>query len=281
MLEVVLLDPRLDDLLELGVLLDELGVALRCEAEETAGRHRLDGRFPRFTLEHRPLATELAAAQEGDVAAAGADADMHAAAALLDDVHRAGRIALGEEHVALVHLDGFELAQECAECLGRELGEIGELAEEVLQVTVACLQVEEFLHLGAAAQQRIEHRAIEPQHLHFPAGADGGGMDAAIDEAALAEGVAGPQGAQRDLVAVVAALHHAGAAGDENVERIGGVALAHHDLAEAEGGGHEAADDEIAHVGGQVGQDRDPLKDQVCRVDAVAPRRPHATAPVG
>ena len=257
-------------------------VALRGEPEQAAGRHRLDGRLPRLALEHRALAAELAAPQERHVAPAGADADVHPAAALLDDVHRAGRIALGEEHLALVHLDRLELAQQRAERLGRELGEIGELAEEVLQVTVAGLEVEELAYLGAAAQQRIEHRAVEPQHLHFPAGANGGGMDAAIDEAALAEGVAGAQGAEGDLVAVVAALDHAGAAGDEDVERVGGVALPHHDLAEAEGGGDEAADDEVAHVGGQVGQDRDPLKDQVGRVDpAVAPRSPHATAPVG
>ena len=249
MLEVVLLDPGLDDLLELGVQLDELRVALGREPEQAAGCHRLDGRLARLALEDAALAAELAAAQEGDVAAAGADADVHAAAALLDDVHRAGGIALGEEHLALVHLDRFELAQQRAECLGRELGEIGELAEEVLEVTVAGLEVEELLHLGASAQQRVEYRSVEAQHLHFPAGAHRGGMHAAIDEAALAEGVAGPQCAEGDLVTIVTALHHAGAAGDEHVERVGGIALLHHDLAEAEGGGHEAADDEIAHVG--------------------------------
>ena len=280
MLEVVLLDPGLDDLLEFGVLLDQRGVALRREPEETAGRHRLDGGLPCLALEHAALATELAAAEEGDVAAARPDADVHTATAFLDDVHRARGIALGEEHLTLLHLDRLELAQEGAERLGRELGKVGELAEEVLEVAVAGLQVEELADLGATAEQRVEHRSVEAKHLHFPAGADRRGMDAAIDEAALAKRVAGAQGAERHLIAVVAPLDHAGAPGNEHIERIGGVALAHHDLAEAKRGRDEAADDEIAHILREVRQDRDPLEDHVGRIGTtVTPRGPHASAP--
>ena len=279
-LEVVLLDPGLDDLLELGVLLDERLVALARQPQQPAGRDRLDRGLAGLALEHAALAAELAAAEEGDIPAAGADADVHPAAAVLDDVHRAGGITLGEEHLALFHLDRLELAQERPERLGRELRKIGELTEEMLEMTVAGLQVEELADFRSAPEQGVEHRPIEAKHLHFPAGADGGGMHPAIDEAALPEGVAGPQGAERDLVAVVAPLDHAGTAGDEHVERIGGIALPHHDLAEAEGGGDETADHEVAHIGRQVRQDRDPLQDEIRRIGpAVAPRSPHASAP--
>ena len=90
-----------DALLELGAELrvggQQAGEGRLGQAQQPAGRHRLDGGRARLALEQRQLAEEVAAPEIADVATLAVLLHEHAQPPLLDDVHRPRRIALADD----------------------------------------------------------------------------------------------------------------------------------------------------------------------------------------
>jgi hypothetical protein len=129
----------------------------------------------------------------------------------LDQVHRPGRIARPDDHRARPDVDRLELREHDADdgfrgksCEGRKA------SEESLELTMLGLQLEVGADIGRALEQTVERRPIEPQRQHVAAGAHRRRTSRAVEQFDLAEAVAGAQDVQRNLIAVVRALDHAG-----------------------------------------------------------------------
>ena len=93
---------------------------------------------------------------------------------------------------------------------------------------------------GLAAIRSWKIAAVEPQGDDVAAGPDRMRPARAVDEFDLAETVARPQDVERDLVTGFAPFDHAGAAGHDDVERVGRLAFEREDPAERERGWSEA-----------------------------------------
>jgi hypothetical protein len=153
---VVLRDPLLDLSAELGEARQKLVERLALELEQTRARNGLDRCFACVTLEDRHLPEEVALPEVADVACASVELLVSAETAFLDHVHRAGTVALAHNDLALVHVDGPELSQHHAQCVGRKLGEGRVEVKEVLEVTPPDVQLEGFTDLRMRLEQGLE-----------------------------------------------------------------------------------------------------------------------------
>ena len=100
----------------------------------------------------------------------------------------------------------------------------------------------------ASAPSRANVVAVEPQRLDAAARAHGGGAGRVGEQAHLAEAVAAAEQVERHLLAVLGPLEDAGRPGDDDVERVGRIALADDHLAEVVGDGLERLADDTPHV---------------------------------
>jgi hypothetical protein len=185
------------------------------------------------------------------------------AATLFDDVHRAGRIPLADDHVALAILDRFQVGEQVVQSFGREFREDGELPEEELQVAEAGLKLEKLAHLGPPPEERVEDRSIEADHLHVPARSYSCGVDGVIAEAALPEGLPRPERAEGDLVSILSPLDHPHPAGDQYVQRVRCIAFLDDGLAKGVAGRDETGDHDFPHIVRKTAEHRETLEYRV------------------
>ena len=177
--------------------------------------------------ERRDLAEIVARAQAREVGALAAVFAKDANAALLDQEHRPGRIALTHDDLArrerrAARSSASTIADDGVRGQPREGRKS---AEEGLQLAVLGLQLEIGADVRVRIDQAVERRALEAQRNHVAARANGRRARPSVEQLDFAEAVAGLQDVERNLVAVVGALDDAGAARHEDVQRVGGVAF--------------------------------------------------------
>ena len=83
-------------------------------------------------------------------------------------------------------------------------------AQEVRQAPGSRLQRERLADRRVDTDERREDGNVEALALHLAGGAHAGGTRRAFQQPRLAEGLSLVEDAQRDLLAVVCELHHAG-----------------------------------------------------------------------
>ena len=144
--------------------------------------------------------------------------------ALLDDVHRPGRLALRDDDLTGRDVDRLSPGDERRERLGRQRREARGIRRKVQR----CVRGRPLEHLPYLRMRRASPRKtlVEAEDLHGVARAHGRVSPRLIEQPRLAEAVAAVQRVQDDLLSVLACLHDSRRPGGEDVERVGLVALA-------------------------------------------------------
>jgi hypothetical protein len=258
----VLRDALVEPRAKIGQRVGEPLHGVRPERQQPAVGHRFHGRVVREATERRHFAEVLARAKAGDVHAFAAVVAKHTDVAAFDQVHRPGRIARPDNYRARPDVDRLELREHDADDGFRGKScERRKASEESLELTMLGLQLEIGADIGRALEQTVERRPIEPERQHVAAGAHRRRTSRAVEQFDLPEAVAGAQDVQRNLIAVVRALDHAGPARDKDVPAVGGVAFGHDHAAKGERHGNELANDQRAGVVWEKPQDREIVED--------------------
>src|SRR4029077_5602622 len=121
---------------------------------------------------------------------------------------------------------------------------------------VRYLELEVLPKLWSLVQERVEHRAVEPKRFDVAARPHGERARGLLEQADFAKGVACLEDAEGQLAirrpVAGGVLDDARAAGDQEVQRVGGLALAHDGHAEGERHRLEASNDSIANAVRQI-----------------------------
>src|SRR5262249_42450446 len=152
-------------LAELGVLVEEPREQLRREPEERALVDRLHRRGPRLPENRGALAEEVALAEVREIALDPGEDMKRPQPAVLDHVHRPGRIALADDVLAWSRGDLFEPGDELGQRLVRQDREGAVEAEEVRQRPGAREPLEGPPDLRVRARERGEDAAVEAENL--------------------------------------------------------------------------------------------------------------------
>ena len=220
-------DALREPLSELRVLLQQLLEQRDRQPQERAVVDGRDRRRTRLAQEERALTEEVALAEELKVVLPAVLRPVGPQPALIDDVHRPGRLTLEHDDLSGRDVHGLEPRQELAERSCRQRGEARVDLQEIPERAFArdCLQGVGDLRMRA--REPGEDRAAQAQHGHRAARTHGCEPRGSFEQPALAEAVAAVEHVERDLLTVLAALDHPGRAGNDHVEGICLVALAH------------------------------------------------------
>ena len=239
------------------------------------GRH---GRQARAALERIDLAEDVAGAQEAHVAPGFLLPGVLDQPTRLHDPPGRGALTFAHDDVAVARL---ELAAPADDQLDAVRGEVPERlvgAEERGDALGVGLLGERGRGLGVRAGEGDRDCAIEPQHAHRArGGAQGDRGRRVLDERALAAHLPRAEHAERDLAAVGAFGDHAHLAFDDDDERA--VLGRRHGLAEGVGPLLEAGQDEVAHLGRQLGHEGQCAHHRDGRCPGTSIRLAHTSAP--
>ena len=224
---VVLSDTLREPLSELRVLVQQLLEQRDRQPQQGAVVDGRDRRRTWFAEKERALAEEVALAEKLKVVLPAVLRPVGPQPALIDDVHRPGRLTLEHDDLSGRDVHRFEPRQELAERGCRQRGEARMDLQEIPERTFArdCLQCVGDLRMRAG--EPGEDRAAQAQHGHRAARTHGCEPRGSFEQSALAEAVAAVEHVEGDLLTVLAALDHSGRAGDDDVKGICLVALAH------------------------------------------------------
>ena len=211
---------RLASLVDVNVVLDA-GAKLRVLAEQLAEQalvkrqqtrpaHGLDAGHARHPQIQRKLAEEVTGAQELGVVFVRPASLKGPQPALLDDEERPAGVALADDKLSRLELDRGEAREHRRDRRLRQAGEGRVNAQEVRETPGSRLQRERVANRRVDTDERREDGNVQALTLHVAGGAHTGGAGRAFQQPRLAEGLSLVEDAQRDLLAVVCQLHHAG-----------------------------------------------------------------------
>ena len=259
---VVLRDALVETIAKLGKLVGKLLHRLRSQREQTARRGRFDRCRSSRPGQRRRLAEILASIEVAEVLGHAVNTTHHADAPCLDEVHRSGRIAFRDDHVAGGIHARLELGEDNAQHrLWWQARKCRKVAEEVLQCVVLELQLEIRADVGVRLEQLRERHAIEPQREDIAARADGSQSRAPVEELGLAEAVAGMQDVERNLGVLVRPFDDARTTADEDVDGIGNLPFRREDSTEGERHRYKSTDDARAGVVGKKSENGKIVED--------------------
>src|SRR5262249_22901888 len=246
--EVPLRCPFLYAAAELRILVEQAPEELGLQHEQAALRERFDACRPRLALQHRPLGEEVALAQVLEILAVSVPLRVDPEPPLLDDVHRAGRIALAHDQLGSCDFDRLERGRDQREPVDGKRLELGMEAEKVLGVSEPRQLLERIPYGRVTARQGEEDSPVEAQRLNGATRAHRCDTRRVAEETHLSEAVAPAERVERDLLAALCLLDDAGRPRDQYVERVCILSLAHDHAPELEEDRLECVDYETTDV---------------------------------